>query len=210
MSTLRRIAGLLLAAGLAVTLLAQSFDYYVLSLSWAPAFCAQPGAAARNPQECATGKGIAFIVHGLWPEIAGGRGPESCGHAGSLPRNVVNYALPYMLSPGLIRHEWETHGTCTGLKPFDYISNIVQARSSIQIPVQLSSIDSPVMETPGQVETQFADANPSFPRSAFRTHCTGSVFEEERICFDKNLKPRACPANAAYCRSGTVLIPPPL
>src|ERR1700679_190250 len=38
------------------------FDYYTLSLSWAPEFCAQPGAAAGNREECATGEDIGFVV----------------------------------------------------------------------------------------------------------------------------------------------------
>src|SRR4051812_19830847 len=47
---------------------AASFDYYVLSLSWAPGFCANPSNASANPKECAPGTHLGFIVHGLWPE----------------------------------------------------------------------------------------------------------------------------------------------
>ncbi len=40
------------------------FDYYLLSLSWSPAFCLQsPGAA-----ECNGPRRFGFIVHGLWPQ----------------------------------------------------------------------------------------------------------------------------------------------
>src|ERR1700689_2963782 len=81
------------------------FDYYVLALSWAPAFCAQPGAASGNPKECAPGGGIGFIVHGLWPEAAAGKSPESCGTAKPVPKPVVDFVLRDMLSPGLIQHE---------------------------------------------------------------------------------------------------------
>jgi ribonuclease T2 len=186
------------------------FDYYVLSLSWAPAFCAQPGAAAGNPKECARGGGIGFIVHGLWPEAAVGKSPESCGPAGQVSKQVVDFALPYMFNAGLIQHEWATHGTCTGLSPFDYFSALVQARAAVQIPVQITSIQSQISESPGQIEMQFGAANPTLPVTAFRTSCPRNTFEEERICFDKNLKAQACTNNVGECANSAVIILPPL
>ncbi len=210
MPNLRIPSLILIAVALAAALMAQSFDYYVLSLSWAPAFCAEGNDAARNPQECATGRGIGFIVHGLWPQAAGGRGPESCGPAKPVPKTVVNFALPFMFSPGLIQHEWSTHGVCTGLNAFDYFSDVLRARTLVQIPVQITSIESQITEGPRQIETQFAEANPSFPRGAFRTLCAGRVFQEERVCFDKNLRPLECTAAVSECRAPAIIIRPPL
>lgn len=209
MLNFRVLAGIVVLVVIAGCLMAQSFDYYVLSLSWAPAFCAQPESAGRNPRECAAGRGIGFIVHGLWPELSNGRGPESCAKVKPVSRAVEKFALPYMLSLGLIRHEWTTHGSCTGLNAFDYFSEIVQARASLQIPVQITSIEAPLSETAGQIEMQFAQANPSFPMDAFRTHCTGRLFEEERVCFDRSLKPRECTAAAGECRATAIEILPP-
>ena len=41
-----------------------TFDYYLLSLSWSPAYClSDPGAA-----ECNGPRRFGFIVHGLWPQ----------------------------------------------------------------------------------------------------------------------------------------------
>jgi len=186
-----------IAAALAGTLVAQfnakskaraaPFDYYVLSLSW------EPG----------------FIVHGLWPEAAAGNSPESCGTAKPVPKAVVAFALMDMPSPSLIQHEWAVHGVCTGLNPFDYFSSIAQARAALQIPVQITSIEEPLRESPGQIETQFAMANTAFPVSAFRTSCPGGEFSEERICFDKTLKPRACTASVGECTVPAVTIRAP-
>lgn len=210
----------LILLGLTAALIAQSsrrsapapaaFDYYVLSLSWAPAFCARPGEASRNPGECARGRGIGFVVHGLWPQAAAGKSPESCGNAGQVPKAVVNFALQYMPSPGLIQHEWTVHGSCTGLPPFDYFRSVVQTRSSVQIPVQLTSLTGGVRESAGQIESQFSAANPSFPMMAFRTSCPRGDFEEARVCFDKGLKPRTCTTGAGECALQAVTIRPPL
>src|ERR1035438_4102003 len=74
---------------------APAFSYYLLSLSWAPDFCAQPGKGS-DPAECGTGKKIGFVVHGLWPQGDTGRGPENCGPARSVPDSVVQTILPYI------------------------------------------------------------------------------------------------------------------
>jgi ribonuclease T2 len=189
---------------------AAPFDYYVLSLSWAPGFCAQPGAAAGNPRECAPGGRVGFIVHGLWPEAAAGRNPESCADAKPVPKRVVDVVLRDMLTASLVQHEWATHGVCTGLNPFDYFSAIVEARAAVQIPVQITSIEDQLRESPGQIESQFAAANPSFPKTAFRTFCPRGAFQEERICFDKNFKPQACTSNVGECAFPTITIRPPV
>ncbi len=185
---------------------AAPFDYYVLSLSWAPEFCAEPGQAAANPQECQSGKAMRFVVHGLWPEANQGKNPESCGPAKAVPKAIVNSLLPYMPSPGLIQHEWATHGTCTGLTQDDYFTGILRLRAAVQTPVQ---IDEAGTESPGEIEEQFSGSNPGFPKDAFRVACRGIALTEVRVCFDKNLKARSCTASVGDCKSQAVTIRPP-
>ena len=57
-----------------------AFDYYMLVLSYAPDFCAQP-AGDKDPRECGDGRQVGFVVHGLWPQGETARGPENCGSA---------------------------------------------------------------------------------------------------------------------------------
>ena len=121
----------------------------------------------------------------------------------------MNELLPYMPSPGLIQHEWATHGTCTGLTEDAYFTKIMLARATVQIPVQISSITDTETESPGRVEEQFAAANPTFPKGAFRTSCQGGAFTEVRACFDKNLKGRACTASVGECASPMLTVRPP-
>ena len=184
------------------------FDYYVLSLSWAPEFCTLPGNASANPQECAAGKGISFAVHGLWPESNTGKSPESCGNAKSVPGGIVKSMLPYMYSPSLVQHEWATHGTCSGLTQKAFFTDVLQARTSVQLPVQFTSLDTAVTESPAQVESQFAAANPSFPAAAFRTDCKNGDLAEVRVCFDKTLTPQDCTATAGECTNATIRVLP--
>jgi ribonuclease T2 len=186
-----------------------AFDYYVLSLSWAPGFCSDPANAAANPNECAPGKHTGFIVHGLWPESNQGKNPESCGTAKPVAKSVLNMMLPYMLSATLVQHEWATHGTCSGLSQADYFTEVVQARVAVQLPVQITGIDQATSESPAQIEQQFAGANPAFPANAFRTACKGADFTEVRVCFDRNIKGVECTPSTGDCGNATEQILPP-
>ena len=53
------------------------FDYYLLTLSWAPEFCAT-NPNGRTSAECASNKHMGLVVHGLWPQDNDGKWPESC------------------------------------------------------------------------------------------------------------------------------------
>ena len=185
------------------------FDYYVLSLAWAPGFCADPANAAANPKECAPGRHTGFVLHGLWPEANAGANPESCDKTKPVSKAVLNLMAPYMPSPSLVQHEWATHGTCSGLTPADYFTEAIQARVAVQLPVQITAVDEAVTESPEQIESQFAGANPSFPVKAFRTACKSGDFVEIRVCFDKNLKGMECTPTVGECGGATERIRPP-
>jgi len=190
-----------------------AFDYYVLSLSWAPEFCEQPGVAASHPHECAAGRHIGFVVHGLWPRLNGGTlgaNPESCGPAKSVSKGIVNSLTGAMPDSELVQRDWALHGSCTGLAMNEYFTTLLLARAAVQIPVQISSITEGIQETPSQVEGQFAEANPSFPKGAFRAVCEGGALTEVRACFDKDLKARVCAVGAAgSCAETAFRVRPP-
>lgn len=185
-----------------------AFDYYVLSLSWAPDFCATAGSIG-TANECGSGRHVGFVVHGLWPQANTGRGPEDCGPSSPVAQAIVNLMLPYIPTSGLIQHEWSTHGTCSGLSPSDYFSAVRKARNSVQIPPQFTSLTQSTSETTSEIEGEFAASNPNFPQAAFHATCSTGMLQEARICFDKNLAPQACTASAGECTAGNMTILPP-
>src|ERR1035441_4231257 len=83
-----------------------SFAYYMLVLSYAPDFCAQP-AGDKDPRECGDGRQIGFVVHGLWPQGETTRGPENCGSASTIPDGTVQEMLHYFPTEALIEHRSE-------------------------------------------------------------------------------------------------------
>lgn len=113
-----------------------AFDYFLLSLSVAPSFCAL-SPANRAKDECRTITEADFdatplTVHGLWPNrarVGVRRQPQDCQGPplGTLPDTLqaeLRRAMPG--GPELEAHEWSRHGTCSGLTPEAYFATVVR------------------------------------------------------------------------------------
>jgi ribonuclease T2 len=183
------------------------FAYYMLSLSWAPDFCARPD-VQKNDRECGVGRHMGFVVHGLWPQAEEGRSPEQCESARPVASAIVQRMLNYIPSEGLIQHEWKTHGTCSGLASAQYFDLVARAFDSLTIPADYKGLNRKIDVSPSEIERKFAGANPGFPSDAFRTSCGGGDLAEVRVCFTKDLKPRACSDSAGECRMATTSMLP--
>jgi ribonuclease T2 len=111
------------------------FDYYLLSLSLSPSFCAL-SPRNQSTQECRSLDPQSFAqmpltAHGLWPNRTGvsvNRQPQFCDgpqfHLSQDVRSALREVMPG--GEGLARHEWQRHGTCSGLSPDDYFATLVR------------------------------------------------------------------------------------
>jgi ribonuclease T2 len=184
------------------------FSYYLLSLSWSPAFClSSPGAA-----ECSGPRRHGFIVHGLWPQYEHGW-PEHCDVHRRVPDDVVQGMADLMPARGLVYHEWSAHGTCSGLEPAEFFALVRRAYASVAIPPELSSPTQPIEQSPAAIARAFLRANPRLPAQSVVVTCTGQGaprLREVHICLDRDLTPRACSADVTRgaCRAPQVIIPP--
>ncbi len=184
-----------------------SFAYYMLVLSYAPDFCAQ-SSGDKDPRECGAGRKVGFVVHGMWPQGETTRGPENCGNASPVASSIVQTMLHYIPTESLIQHEWKTHGTCSGLSAADYFAAIRKARDAVKVPDELAGSSKQTM-APADVEAKVSAANPSYPKTAFRTSCySDKELEEIRICLNKDLSPRACGPSAGECTAPSVTLLP--
>jgi ribonuclease T2 len=116
--------------------------------------------------------------------------------------------LNYLPTASLIQHEWQTHGTCSGLSVADYFAAVRKARDSVKIPDEFKAPTQVLNLGPPAIENAFAAANPTYPKEAFRTNCTVGALQEARICFDKDLSPRACTVSAGECSLPSIKVPP--
>ena len=186
------------------------FDFYVLALSWSPSFCQDTEERGRDGgQQCSTARPYSFVVHGLWPQYERGF-PQRCEvPAPRLNRELMTSMLDLMPAPRLIYHEWDTHGTCSGLGTNGYFDLVRKARDSVKIPDTYASPDKSLSVTPDEVEEAFVKANPGLSRSAIAVTCSSTRLSEVRICMSKDLKFRDCPeVDRRACRRDKLLMPP--
>ena len=165
---------------------AGQFDYYVLSLSWVPGFCATH---RRHPAEC--GKGLGFALHGLWPQLNGGDYPSDCDAAALTPSEIQRYRDLYA-DPSLIEHEWPKHGTCSGLQPARYFALSARDLRRVRIPAGYGSGAFLAATDTRSVRSAFLAANPGMPVGAMTTTSAKGMLTGVDICLAKNGDFRSC------------------
>lgn len=184
------------------------FDYYVLSLSWSPSYCANAGDRA-DPSQCRRGKPLAFVVHGLWPQYDQGW-PQDCQYpAPRVPEATLRSMLDVMPGRGLVLHEWRKHGTCSGLDPDAYFDAVRDALGKVTIPGQFRNVTRPITTSAPEVENAFRVANPGLAADMIAVNCEDGRVSEVRICMDRSLGFTSCPAvDRRACRAGKITMPP--
>ena len=188
------------------------FDYYVLALSWSPTYCAGAG-RHRNEPQCASERGYAFVLHGLWPQYRKGW-PEHCRTKRKpwVPKKLINEMLDIMPSPKLVIHEYKKHGTCSGFDPAGYYAVSRQLFESIKIPARYLRPRAPILIAPHEIEADFVKTNLAMDRSMIAVSCGRSKrLREVRICFSKDLKLTPCGENerqSKLCRLNKIVMPP--
>ena len=180
------------------------FAYYVLSLSWSPQFCAT---AREGDPQCSGARRYGFVAHGLWPQYEKGW-PESCGGE-ALDGSLAESLLDIMPSPKLIRHEWEKHGTCSGLAAADYFRKIREAFTGTHIPPSFTGPSAAVDTTPGDFRRALLEANPKLKADEVVLQCSGRYLQEVRVCLDKALTPRHCASDVRdHCAGPQMIVRP--
>ena len=186
------------------------FDFYLLVLSWSPSYCAAAHERApdRTPDQQCAGRPFSFVVHGLWPQYVKGF-PSFCQvPAPRLNRNIVGSMLDLMPSPRLVFHEWDRHGTCSGLSQSAYFAAVRKARAAIKIPVEFADLDKPITVKPDGVAEAFVQANAGLARTDIAVACDSKRLSEVRVCLNKDFSFRECPeVTRRACKRDSVALP---
>ena len=166
-------------------------DYYMLALSWSPAFCAEQfekfnGDLPQAAQyQCGVKRQFGWVVHGLWPQNAKAREvsdhPRFCqGDLAPLPQNLLAQYLA--ISPGekLLQGEWEKHGACAFKDAKSYFDKMAELYNRLTLPA----------EKPDKKELfRWIKAHNPALKNVF----LGASRNELYVCYDLQFTPMDCP-----------------
>lgn len=170
---------------------AGDFDYYVMSLSWSPNWCALEGDARNDPQ-CGDGTGTTFVLHGLWPQYESGW-PSYCRTSERDPSRGETAAMADVFGgAGSAFYQWKKHGRCSGLSSADYFKLARRAYQTVRISEVFPRIDRDLKVPAEVIEGAFLEANPGLARDQVTVTCRSGMIQEVRICLTKDLQPRRC------------------
>ncbi len=179
------------------------FDYYVLTLSWSPSYCLLHPADRYQCQ----GRGFGFVLHGLWPQFDAGGYTQACAADAGLDRAAEAVGRTLYPSPQLMRHEWQRHGTCSGLGPSEYFRTADRALAVTRIPAPFAAPQTDQQLAPQQILAAFRAANPGLPPHSMTVACRRGALSEVRLCLTRDLRPRSCGRGVRdSCPSVPVLI----
>lgn len=174
---------------------AGDFDYYVLSLSWSPTWCALEGDARNSPQ-CDAEADFGWIMHGLWPQYADGGWPAYCRTVErDPPRWLTEDMADIMGTSGLAWYQWKKHGRCAGLSAEDYYDTARKAFDAVTRPEVFRKLDRAVKLPASVVEEAFLQDNPALSPDMITITCKADRIQEARICLSKDLEPVTCGAD---------------
>ena len=190
----------MLFAVLAAPLRAQDasgdFDYYVLALSWSPNWCALEGDARASPQ-CDAEADFGWVLHGLWPQYEDGW-PADCRHTFHNPSRTDTAAMADIMgTSGLAWHQWNKHGSCSGLSPDDYFALSRLAFERVEKPEVLRRLTTPVTLPATLIEDAFMRDNAGLDADEITITCRAGRIQEARICLTRDLEPRTCGADVS-------------
>jgi ribonuclease T2 len=187
---------------------AGDFDYYVMALSWSAAWCALEGDARDDPQ-CDAGRGLTFILHGLWPQHEDGW-PAFCRTGQRDPSRAETAAMADIMGgAGLAFYQWKKHGRCSGLSAADYFRTARAAFGRIAVPDLFAGVDRPLTLPARVIEDAFLETNPGLQRDQITVTCKAGLIQEVRLCLTRDLAPRACGADVVRdCRLPDAVLEP--
>ena len=170
---------------------AGDFDYYVLSLSWSAAWCALEGDGRDDPQ-CDDGRGLTFVLHGLWPQYEDGW-PSFCRTGERDPSRAETAAMADIMGgSGTAFHQWKKHGRCSGLSAPAFFQTARQAYERVAIPELFEEVSRPLTLPASVIEDAFLEANPNLARDQITITCKDGLIQEARVCLTQDLKFRRC------------------
>jgi ribonuclease T2 len=187
---------------------AGQFDYYVLSLSWSPNWCAVQG-DSQGSEQCEERYDYGWIMHGLWPQYQRGF-PSFCQSGQRPPSRAMTAGMADIMgTAGLAWYQWKKHGACTGLSGADYYALSRLAYEKVVRPPVFRKLERTVKVPAAVVEQAFLKANPDWDPDMLTITCKDGYIQEARLCLSRDLEPVPCGQDVVRdCRMSDALFTP--
>lgn len=168
------------------------FEFYVFASEWRGSICSY--------NKCSLDSASNFWnIHGLWPSD-GSQGVNFCSEEkfdpsqlSGLESSVAKYwSGLYSDDNGFHSHEWQKHGTCSGMDQETYFSTTIQLALHLDVYGTLSSAGI----TPGsKVACQdIAKAlTDKYQVNSFTVSAQSGYLSQIELCVSKDLKATECP-----------------
>lgn len=184
------------------------FDYYVLSLSWSPNWCALQG-DRQGSEQCEERYDYGWVMHGLWPQYQRGF-PSFCQSGQRPPSRALTMGMADIMgTAGLAWYQWKKHGVCTGLSASDYYALSRLAYEKVVRPPVFRKLERTVKLPAAVVEQAFLKANPDWKADMLTITCKNGYIQEARLCLTKDLDPVSCGQDVIRdCRMTDALFTP--
>jgi ribonuclease T2 len=141
----------------------------------------------------------------MWPQDANGDYPEDCSDAPG-PSNPQQFT-DLIPTASLVEHEWQTHGTCSGMAADAYFAAIRKAFAGVKIPAGIGGGSDGDGVAPGDLIARFANANPSFPQGSIALSCGNNRLTAIEVCLTRDLQPESC-QGVRSCRANAMKVTP--
>jgi ribonuclease T2 len=188
----------------------KAFDFYVFATEWTGSVCSTNSCT----KEYDAGVAMNFWnIHGLWPSD-GHMSVNYCSdekfdpsQINSLKNDLAAYwSGLYSSADSFHGHEWEKHGTCSGMTQSDYFSTVMKLAKDLDVygALQRHNI---LPGTQTYTCAQISNAiQQSFGVTNFALQATSGYITQLSLCITKDLKVENCPTQQKIC-SGTVKYP---
>lgn len=181
------------------------FNFYIFSISWSPTYCEHH---QQDKEECG-GKFPGFSLHGLWPMLTATNWPQNCSTTEKLTPEALAFGKKIYPNKALVKHEWEKHGTCSGLDALSYFKKAENAVLSVKVPPVFQNVKTPLSMSATKIVQSFISSNPVLKPDNILLECANKELTEVRFCMDKNSKFEHCVAGfKTQCPSSDKIVIP--
>lgn len=182
---------------------AGDFDYYVAALSWSASWCALEGDGRDDPQ-CDAGRGVDFVLHGLWPQYEDGW-PSFCRTGARDPSRAQTAEQADVFGgAGAAFYQWKKHGRCSGLSAAGFYDLARAAKARVVVPEVFRGLARDIRLEADVVEDAFLEANPDLTPEGVVVTCRAGRVQEVRVCLTKDLEFRDCAGDVGQVCRGVV------